>query len=71
MGGIECAQHIREHEKNGLLTKHLTIIATTANAREEQVQMAYDAGMVSHRERLTLTTIICGHYNFMTMLTTV
>lgn len=47
MGGLECAQRIRQDEKDDLITKHLTIIATTANARAEQVQAAYDAGMVS------------------------
>jgi len=47
MGGMECARHIRQDEKDGLITKHLIIIATTANARAEQKQAAYDAGMVS------------------------
>jgi len=47
MGGMECARRIRQDEKDGLITKHLTIIATTANARAEQVQSAYDAVMVS------------------------
>jgi len=47
MGGLECARRIRQDEKDGLITKHLTIIATTANARAEQVQSTYDAGMVS------------------------
>lgn len=47
MDGLACTRAIREWEKQGLLTVHLPIIATTANTRQEQVQEALDAGMVS------------------------
>jgi CheY-like chemotaxis protein len=47
--GISATKEIRSLEKDGLITKHLTIIATTANVRTEQVKVAMDAGMVSFK----------------------
>lgn len=47
MDGLTATRKIRELEEQELLTEHLAIIATTANARDEQVRMAYDAGVVS------------------------
>lgn len=49
MGGLACAQKIREMESEGLITRHLPIIAVTANARGEQVVAAKNSGMVSYR----------------------
>lgn len=45
--GISATKEIRRLEADGLITKHLHIIATTANARAEQVAVAMEAGMVS------------------------
>lgn len=44
--GLTCTRKLRELEQQGQLTKHLTIIATTANARSEQVETAFAAGVV-------------------------
>lgn len=46
--GVSATREIRELEASGAITKHLHIIATTANARAEQVAVAMEAGMVSH-----------------------
>jgi len=45
MDGLTCTQEIRSLEKNGCFTSHPEIIAVTANARPEQVQVAKDAGV--------------------------
>lgn len=47
MDGLTCTRRIRELEQEGKLTGHVPIIAVTANARQEQIQTALDAGMVS------------------------
>jgi CheY-like chemotaxis protein len=47
MDGLTCTREIRELERQGLLTAHVPIIATTAHARGEQVRMVLDAGVVS------------------------
>ena len=44
MNGLQCAKRIRQLEKEGIM-KHLPIIAITSNARQEQQDMALDAGM--------------------------
>ncbi|KAH8678914.1 hypothetical protein BGZ60DRAFT_370994 [Tricladium varicosporioides] len=45
MDGLTCVRKIRELEKEGLVEKHLPIIAVTANARGEQVVAAKNSGM--------------------------
>lgn len=45
LGGLDCSRRIRVLESEGRITRHLPIIATTANARQEQQDMALDAGM--------------------------
>ncbi|WPH00589.1 Hybrid signal transduction histidine kinase K [Acrodontium crateriforme] len=45
MDGLTCTRKIRELEAEGKLTGHIPIIAVTANARAEQVQIALEAGM--------------------------
>ncbi|KAK2606227.1 hypothetical protein QQS21_003398 [Conoideocrella luteorostrata] len=45
MDGLTCARKIRELERSGTIVKHIPIIAVTAYARPEQVQIAQDAGM--------------------------
>ncbi|KAK5165148.1 uncharacterized protein LTR77_009246 [Saxophila tyrrhenica] len=45
MDGITCIKHIRERQGNGEITKHVPVIAVTANARSEQISMAIEAGM--------------------------
>jgi CheY-like chemotaxis protein len=47
MDGLTCTWEIRELERQGLLTAHVPIIVTAANARGEQVRMVLDAGVVS------------------------
>ena len=43
--GLECSKMIRSAQKAGSITKHLPIIAVTANARPEQLKRAVEAGM--------------------------
>jgi CheY-like chemotaxis protein len=43
--GLECAKMIRSAQQSGSITKHLPIIAVTANARPEQLKRAVEAGM--------------------------
>jgi PAS domain S-box-containing protein len=47
MDGITCAKRIRDLEADGTIVKHVPIIAVTANARAEQIDMALNAGIVS------------------------
>lgn len=49
MDGLTCTRKIREMEKAGSFSRHVPVIAVTANARSEQIQTALDAGMVSGR----------------------
>jgi CheY-like chemotaxis protein len=48
MDGLACTRHIRNFEAEGKITRHVPIIAVTANVREEQVAEALAAGAVSH-----------------------
>lgn len=45
MDGLTAARRIREMERTGELTRHIPIIAITANARKEQITAALEAGM--------------------------
>ncbi|KZF21968.1 hypothetical protein L228DRAFT_238996 [Xylona heveae TC161] len=45
MDGLTCAKRIRELQSNGSITKHVPIIAVTANTRLEQIDTALAAGM--------------------------
>ncbi|RDW82736.1 hypothetical protein BP6252_03848 [Coleophoma cylindrospora] len=45
MGGLECIAKIRELQEKGTILGHVPVIAITANAREEQIALAMDAGM--------------------------
>ncbi|KAI4937438.1 uncharacterized protein J4E92_002169 [Alternaria infectoria] len=45
MDGLTCTRRIREMEKNGELSGHVPIIAVSANARREQIDMAKEAGV--------------------------
>ncbi|KAL8918099.1 MAG: hypothetical protein Q9208_007539 [Pyrenodesmia sp. 3 TL-2023] len=47
MDGLTAARRIRELEANGVVVRHVPIIAVTANARKEQIQTCFAAGMVS------------------------
>ena len=47
MDGLTCARKIRELEASGEVVRHVPIIAVTANARNEQIDTALAAGMVS------------------------
>jgi len=48
MDGLTCARKIRELEQTKEIIGHIPIIAVTANAREEQIEIALQAGMVSY-----------------------
>lgn len=45
MDGLTCTRKIREMEKEGEIIGHVPVIAVSANARKEQVEMARKAGM--------------------------
>ena len=45
MDGLTCTRRIRELEKEGKLTGHVPIIAVTANARAEQIEMTLKSGI--------------------------
>ncbi|GAB7337795.1 hypothetical protein MBLNU457_4206t1 [Dothideomycetes sp. NU457] len=45
MGGIACVKRIRELEQEGVLVRHIPVMAVTANARQEQKDMVIAAGM--------------------------
>jgi CheY-like chemotaxis protein len=45
MDGLTCTRQIREMERNGELNGHVPIIAVSANARREQIDMAKEAGV--------------------------
>lgn len=45
MDGLTCVRRIRESEATGQVTGHVPVIAITANARSEQINIAMEAGM--------------------------
>ncbi|KAG9594110.1 histidine kinase, partial [Aureobasidium melanogenum] len=45
MDGLTCVRRIREYEATGKVTSHVPVIAITANARSEQINIAMEAGM--------------------------
>jgi CheY-like chemotaxis protein len=45
MDGLTCVRKIREHEASGHILSHIPVIAITANARSEQINIAMEAGM--------------------------
>lgn len=45
MDGLSCIRRIRAMEAEGLLNRHVPVIAVTANARSEQIAIAMEAGM--------------------------
>lgn len=45
MGGIECARRIRQLQSQGLITRHIPIVAVSANARDAQIGHALEYGM--------------------------
>jgi len=47
MDGLTCSREIRKLQAVRKLTRHIEILATTANARPEQIQTALDSGIVS------------------------
>ncbi|KAK5690976.1 hypothetical protein LTR17_025788 [Elasticomyces elasticus] len=47
MDGLQCTRRIRELESEGKVTRHLPVIATTANVRQEQKDEAFSAGVDS------------------------
>ena len=49
MDGMTCARAIRALERSGTLLRHVPIIAVTAYARQEQIDSAKAAGIVSPR----------------------
>jgi signal transduction histidine kinase len=47
MDGLTASREIRRLQAEGKVTRYLEIVATTANAREEQVKIALESGIVS------------------------
>ena len=47
MDGLECARTIRNLQQEGNIVKHVPIIAVSANARLDQMELALAAGMVN------------------------
>ena len=47
MDGLTCARRIRELQGQDTLIRHVPLIAVTANARMEQIEISMAAGMVS------------------------
>jgi CheY-like chemotaxis protein len=47
MDGLTCVRKIRELERLGQICNHLPVIAVTANARPQQIDVATGSGMVS------------------------
>lgn len=47
MDGLTCTRKIRELQIEKSLVKHVPVIAVTANAREEQISLTRQAGVVS------------------------
>lgn len=45
MDGLTCVRKIRLLQAQGHISRHVPIIATTANARIEQIDEAREAGM--------------------------
>lgn len=45
MDGLTCVRNIRGMEREGLIARHLPIMAVTANTRGEQIALAKDSGM--------------------------
>ena len=48
MDGLTCAMEIRKLQEEGKITRHVPIIAVTANARGEQIETALKSGMVRY-----------------------
>ena len=46
MDGLTCSRRIRELQAEGVLVRHVPLIAVTANARKEQIETTVAAGMV-------------------------
>ena len=46
MDGLTCTRKIRELQRQGSIRQHLPVIAVTANARTEQINIAMAAGVV-------------------------
>ncbi|GAB7355521.1 hypothetical protein MBLNU459_g6005t1 [Dothideomycetes sp. NU459] len=43
--GLTCSREIRDLERSGEITRHIEIVAITANVRQEQIDKAMAAGM--------------------------
>lgn len=48
MDGMTCTRRIRELQAQGVIVRHIPIIAVTAYSRPEQIESAKAAGIVSH-----------------------
>lgn len=63
MDGLTCTRRIRDLEREGTITRHVPIIAVTANTRVEQIETALEAGMVDylfHTRLITRLTVTPG-----------
>lgn len=48
MDGLTCSREIRRLQSEGKVSRHIEILATTANARPEQITTALESGIVSY-----------------------
>ena len=46
MNGVSCVRNIRCLQQEGKITRHIPVLAVTANARDDQVMQSMNAGMV-------------------------
>jgi CheY-like chemotaxis protein len=59
MDGLACSREIRALQKSGKITRHIEIIATTANARDEQIKTALSSGCVSIKNLTQFSYVLC------------
>ncbi len=45
MDGLTCVRKIRKLQREGIIIRHIPIISVTANARNEQIDIARSSGM--------------------------
>jgi CheY-like chemotaxis protein len=60
MDGLACSREIRSLQKAGKIVRHVEIIGTTANAREEQVRIAVESGIDSVMSKPFMVSDLLG-----------
>jgi CheY-like chemotaxis protein len=62
MDGLTASREIRKLQAEGKLTRYLEIVATTANARDEQIAIALESGIVSFDIVLISPSTVSSHW---------